>query len=218
MSPTDPKRKLSPVNNWICTAEKPGRETDIPLNRMTTAGPYAFRLPPFAATGRGRSISCKMSPCAAGFLSKVVPGKVSRRRLRNRLEPGAEFGAISLRTFILAALLPVAVPTAVYSAPADFADLVDIGDDRKIYLECRGTGSPTVVLVAGLKASAEDWSIAEKTAPTVFPEVAKFTRVCAYDRPGTPVGEKPSRSDPVPQPTTAGDAVADLHALLNAAG
>ena len=28
----------------------------------------------------------------------------------------------------------------------------------------------------------------------------------------------PSRSDPVPQPTTAGDAVADLHALLSAAG
>jgi pimeloyl-ACP methyl ester carboxylesterase len=52
----------------------------------------------------------------------------------------------------------------------------------------------------------------------VFPEVAKFTRVCAYDRPGTPVGEKPSRSDPVPQPTTAGAAVADLHALLTAAG
>jgi pimeloyl-ACP methyl ester carboxylesterase len=30
--------------------------------------------------------------------------------------------------------------------------------------------------------------------------------------------EKPSRSDPVPQPTTAEDAVADLHALLKAAG
>ena len=87
-----------------------------------------------------------------------------------------------------------------------------------MYLECRGIGSPTVVLVAGLKGSAEDWSIAEKSASAVFPEVAKFTRVCAYDRPGTPVGEKPSRSDPVPQPTTAGEAVADLHALLSAAG
>jgi pimeloyl-ACP methyl ester carboxylesterase len=73
-------------------------------------------------------------------------------------------------------------------------------------------------LVAGLKASAEDWSIAENATPTVFPGVAKFTRVCAYDRPGTPVGEKPSRSDPVPMPTTAEDAVADLHALLNEAG
>ena len=100
----------------------------------------------------------------------------------------------------------------------DFAGLVDIGGGRKMYLECRGTGSPTVVLVAGLKGSAEDWNIAKGPGPTVFAEVAKFTRVCAYDRPGTPVGEKPSRSDPVPQPTTAGEAVADLHALLRTAG
>jgi pimeloyl-ACP methyl ester carboxylesterase len=73
------------------------------------------------------------------------------------------------------------------------------------------------VLVAGLKGSADDWSLAAPSKPTVFADVATFTRVCAYDRPGTPVGEKPSRSDPVRQPTTAGDAVADLHALLNAA-
>ena len=44
----------------------------------------------------------------------------------------------------------------------DFAGLVDIGEGHKMYLECRGTGSPTVVLVAGLKGSAEDWNIAEK--------------------------------------------------------
>jgi pimeloyl-ACP methyl ester carboxylesterase len=98
------------------------------------------------------------------------------------------------------------------------AGLVDIGGGRKMYLECRGIRSPTVVLISGLRASAEDWNIAENPGPRVFPEVAKFTRVCAYDRPGTPVGEKPSRSDPVPQPTTAGAAVADLHALLSAAG
>jgi pimeloyl-ACP methyl ester carboxylesterase len=100
----------------------------------------------------------------------------------------------------------------------NFEGLVDIGSGRKIYLECRGAGSPTVVLVGGLRASADDWDISDKGKPAVFPEVSKFTRVCAYDRPGTPVGEKPSRSDPVPQPTTAKDAVADLHALLSAAG
>jgi pimeloyl-ACP methyl ester carboxylesterase len=48
------------------------------------------------------------------------------------------------------------------------------------------------------------------------------TRVCAYDRPGTvaPLKDdvRPSRSDPVPQPRTAPDAVADLHVLLRAAG
>src|SRR5262249_24019090 len=59
----------------------------------------------------------------------------------------------------------------------DFARLVDIGGGRKMYLECRGTGSPTVVLVGDLRASAEDWSISDKSKPAVFPEVAKFTRV-----------------------------------------
>lgn len=103
------------------------------------------------------------------------------------------------------------------AATDDFAGLVDIGGGRRIYLECSGTGSPTVVLVAGLKASAEDWQSDPPGAPSVFSDVAKATRVCAYDRPGTPVGEQPSRSDPRPQPTTAGDSVADLHALLAAA-
>src|SRR5580692_6257975 len=125
---------------------------------------------------------------------------------------------LDARVFLFFVPLVTALDPAAHAAGSgDFAGLVSIGGGRKMYLECRGTGSPTVVLVAGLRGSAEDWSIADKSAPAVFPEVAKFTRVCAYDRPGTPVGEKPSRSDPVRQPTTAGDAVADLHALLSAA-
>ena len=125
-------------------------------------------------------------------------------------------GKFALPAVMACAALFAAVGQAAVSG--DFAGLVDIGAGRKMYLECRGAGSPTVVLVAGLKGSADDWSIAAPPKPTVFAEVAKFTRVCAYDRPGTPVGEKPSRSDPVRQPTTAGDAAADLHALLSAAG
>jgi pimeloyl-ACP methyl ester carboxylesterase len=121
------------------------------------------------------------------------------------------------RGFLLFLLVTALLPTAAHAAViGDFAGLVDIGGGRKMYLECRGTGSPTVVLVAGLRGSAEDWTIADKSLPAVFAEVAKFTRVGAYDRPGTPVGEKPSRSDPVPQPTTPRDAVADLHSLLRA--
>lgn len=109
---------------------------------------------------------------------------------------------------------------AVEESDSDFAGLVDIGGGRQMYMECSGTGSPTVVLASGLRGAADVWSMssAGEGAPTVFPEVADFTRVCAYDRPGTVVGgESPSRSDPVSQPTTAQDAVADLHALLSAA-
>ena len=55
----------------------------------------------------------------------------------------------------------------------------------------------------------------------VLPGVAEFTRVCAYDRPGTATvlddGLHPSRSDPVAMPRNAALSVADLHALLQAA-
>ena len=100
--------------------------------------------------------------------------------------------------------------------------LIDIGAGRKMYLECQGVGSPTVVLVSGRADRATIWQTSVKSGPTVFAEVAKFTEVCAYDRPGTiTVTEQdrvlPSRSTSVPQPTTPKNGVADLHALLTAA-
>jgi pimeloyl-ACP methyl ester carboxylesterase len=89
-----------------------------------------------------------------------------------------------------------------------------------------------VILEAGAYGRADVWSrdnlrpAGERTM--VLPGVAAFTRVCAYDRPGTigevnpdldPAGPAflPSRSDPVPQPRTAQEMMADLHALLGAA-
>ena len=104
------------------------------------------------------------------------------------------------------------------AANGDFAGLVDIDGGRKMYLECRGTGSPVVVLEAGLRNRADIWSIKPENGDAVFPAVAGFTRACAYDRPGTTLGaDQLSRSDPVPMPRSAEDAVSDLHALLQAA-
>jgi hypothetical protein len=40
----------------------------------------------------------------------------------------------------------------------DFAGVVDIGGGRKMYLGCKGRGSPTVVLVSGLDAAADLWN------------------------------------------------------------
>ena len=128
------------------------------------------------------------------------------------------FSMSVLLIFLVSLIVSLDLPLTDAAERGNFAGLVDLGDGRKMYLKCSGRGSPTVVLVGGLRASADDWSISNKSMPAVFPEVAKFTCVRACDRPGTPVGEKPSRSDPVLQPTTAKDAVADLHALLSAAG
>ena len=101
----------------------------------------------------------------------------------------------------------------------DFAGLVEIGAGSKMYLECRGSGSPTVILESGYRNDAEIWSTPlEPGMRTVFPQVAKFTRVCACDRPGTFLdGDHLGRSTPVPMPRTARDLVSDLHTLLQTA-
>ncbi len=107
----------------------------------------------------------------------------------------------------------------------DFAGLVDIGGGREMYLECQGKGSPTVVLVSGFRGAHDDWTHVidsggepKPSGSAMFPKVAKFSRVCAYDRPGTTSFDGTlSPSTPVPQPTTAQDGAADLHALLSAA-
>jgi len=109
--------------------------------------------------------------------------------------------------------------------------MVDIGG-RSLYVEAHGDGGPTVILEAGQNGRSDVWSRDLLEPPgertMVLPAVAGFTRVVTYDRPGT-IGEVnpnlapygplfyPSRSDPVPQPRTIADVVADLHTLLEVA-
>ncbi len=137
--------------------------------------------------------------------------------------------ALGLIVLLLAAATPGAAQTSTplassaFAGEGDVAGLVEIGGGRRIWLECRGAGSPVVILEAGAGNNADNWDVStlppgsEQTA--VLPGVASFTRVCAYDRPGT-IGndlEHLSRSDPAPMPRTADDIVADLHALLQTA-
>jgi len=135
---------------------------------------------------------------------------------------------------LIALLLGVPLPAVAQSTPAasspiaasgDFTGLVDIGGGRQLWLECAGQGSPTILLEAGFRTRADLWSddLIQPEAPRtmVLPGVAAFTRVCAYDRPGTTTVTEgtllPSRSDPVAMPRTADESVHDLHALLAAA-
>ena len=83
--------------------------------------------------------------------------------------------------------------------------LVDIGG-RKMHIDCRGTGSPTVILESGLGTGGTlDWTL-------VHDEIASFTRTCAYDRAGI------MWSDTKDTPQRASAVADDLHALLKGAG
>src|SRR3954451_6861459 len=139
-----------------------------------------------------------------------------------RGRPGVGRGlAIALAAIALAAVCPT-VPSAAGQAagPGDFAGRVEIPGGRHLYLECHGSGSPTVIFEAGLRSRGDIWNWSrEGYATGVLARVTPFTRACVYDRPGT-VARYPyvSRSDPVPMPRSTGDVVADLHALLSTAG
>jgi pimeloyl-ACP methyl ester carboxylesterase len=82
-------------------------------------------------------------------------------------------------------------------------DRVDIGG-RSLYLDCRGAGSPTIVLEAGMGDGAGGWS-------PVLDGMAATTRTCAYDRAGR--GSSDARGH-----HTVADATDDLRTLLTVAG
>jgi pimeloyl-ACP methyl ester carboxylesterase len=82
--------------------------------------------------------------------------------------------------------------------------LIDVGGHR-LHIWCTGTGSPTVILESGLGAPAVSWGF-------VQPEVARFTRVCSYDRAGL------GYSDPGPTPRTARRLAGELAELLRRSG
>ena len=86
--------------------------------------------------------------------------------------------------WMIAGLLALAASGAVYQAVATEIDqrtypppgeMVDIGGGHRLHIDCVGQGSPTVILESGLGTMSADWA-------NVQPEVAKTTRVCAYDR------------------------------------
>jgi len=114
---------------------------------------------------------------------------------------------------IAAVLLGLSLLGALYESAAERADvranpppgqMVDVGGYR-LHINCVGTGSPTVVIEAGMG----DWSAAWSS--WVQPDVAKTTRVCTYDRAGY------GHSDPGPLPRTAVQFAHELHTTLEGA-
>ena len=113
---------------------------------------------------------------------------------------------------VVVLIIGLALVGAVYEPVAEAADaktypppgeLVDVGGHR-LHINCTGTGSPPVVIEAGLGDWSTSWGL-------VQPEVAKTTRVCTYDRAGQ------GWSEVAAQPGDAAQFAAELHTLLQKA-
>lgn len=100
----------------------------------------------------------------------------------------------------------------IYESVSESADLqaypplgqmVDVGGYR-LHINCTGTGSPTVVIEAGLGGWSLTWNAVQE-------EVTKTTRVCTYDRAGM------GYSEASPLPRYAQQFAYELHTLLEQA-
>jgi hypothetical protein len=83
--------------------------------------------------------------------------------------------------------------------------MVDIGGGRKVYAECAGSGSPTVVLESGDESDHDQWRL-------VAPRLAERTRTCFYDRLGNGASDEPTGCRRMK------DLRGDLEVLLSALG
>src|SRR5881397_2830757 len=114
---------------------------------------------------------------------------------------------------VLALIVGLGAAGASYEAIAAGGDakaypppgrLIDVGGYR-LHIQCVGTGSPAVVLDAGLGGMSLAWNLVQT-------EIGQTTQVCAYDRAGM------GWSDAGPQPRTPGQIARELHTLLANAG
>jgi pimeloyl-ACP methyl ester carboxylesterase len=144
--------------------------------------------------------------------------------------PGRATAVVIAIAAVLAALAVGAPAQAATAGPSkatpargNFSGQVAIGNGRKLYLRCKGRGSPAVILESGIHDSSDPWTMTQTerpvvSSPAVFAGVARFTRVCRYDRPGTIRYTNPptltTRSTPVKMPRTLSGSASDLRKLL----
>jgi pimeloyl-ACP methyl ester carboxylesterase len=81
--------------------------------------------------------------------------------------------------------------------------LVDVGGHR-LHITSAGEGGPAVIVTAAGAGAPTDWH-------AVLPEVARFTQICTFDRPGS------GWSDSGPLPRTSERIAEELHELLERA-
>jgi pimeloyl-ACP methyl ester carboxylesterase len=112
--------------------------------------------------------------------------------------------AVITTCFCAAGFLYERTSEFLHPLPPRQGQSVDIGG-RSLNYSCIGSGSPTLILENGAGGAGMYWASFQR-------EVARYTRVCWYDRAGY------GWSDPAPFPHPATAIVDDLHRLLKNAG
>jgi pimeloyl-ACP methyl ester carboxylesterase len=128
----------------------------------------------------------------------------ARRSLANWSRRGLVYPALGVLLLIAVGGAVGTVAAATSSNPAPASGHTYLANGHHLYLNCVGSGGPTVVLFNGLGEWTPNWA-------WVQANVSATTRVCAFDR----AGEGWSGSKATPE--DGHEMAADLHALLRVA-
>src|SRR5215210_5652908 len=132
-------------------------------------------------------------------------GTPRRRGLGSWIRRGLVWTIVGLLTFAVIGATYQAVATQIdqrtYSPPGEMVDV----NGHLMHINCMGEGSSTVILEAANLGMSAHWVRVQQ-------QLAKSTRVCAYDRAGM------GWSETGPEPRDAKQISSELHALLKGAG
>jgi pimeloyl-ACP methyl ester carboxylesterase len=121
--------------------------------------------------------------------------------VRTRLSGPALLGLLMLSAGMGCSLRAMAAVGSAIPAPG----LMVLVGEHRLHLNCAGQGEPAVIMDAGLGGTSLDWV-------RVQPQLARYTRVCTYDRAGY------GWSEPGPLPRSSRRIVEELRMLLHTAG
>ena len=137
-------------------------------------------------------------------MSSTTPPSTQPDRTPRRIIIGVIFGVVLGLLIDAAALYESLSERRDLRANPIPGELVDVGL-YQLHIYCTGSGSPAVILESGLGDSYISWK-------KVQPQIAKFTRVCSYDRAGL------GFSYYTRHPSTSKHFAQELHTLLHNAG
>jgi pimeloyl-ACP methyl ester carboxylesterase len=140
------------------------------------------------------------------LLAALVVSSVrgSRRSLSNWSRRALLYPALVILSLIAVGGAAATVMAATSSNPAPTSGHTYLANGHRLYLNCTGSGSPTVVLFNGLGERTPSWA-------WVQANVSAATRVCSFDRAGEGWSGGSATAQDGPQMAS------DAHALLAAA-
>ena len=197
---------IAALLRWRASEKVISPETTLKFEEAPPSAVLELNLQPDRALSHGNSPGLGVVPRNA--IDSVGSGHPARREPANALQWTLRLGTATFGLLVVLLLAGVAYQSVAgrlslseYPLPGR---LIDVGGHR-LHLHCTGSGSPTVVLEAGVGNGMLAWS-------KVQSEVSHWMRVCSYDRAGYGWSELGA------QPRTIHQIVQELRVLLEKGG